>query len=87
LGIDSLLKDKYKNLLETIDKMMSSRKDFRPNCDQILAEVDTWALSLTKLKLVENLKFLRSNILPKSFHSFFIQTKFDELDEVFDTSY
>jgi methyltransferase-like protein len=43
---DSNLRDKYRCLLRIFNEMMSIKKEFRPDCDEILSTNDSWSLNL-----------------------------------------
>jgi serine/threonine protein kinase len=69
----SKLEMKFSSLEELYSRMTSFQTKYRPNCDEILSQKESWTLSTTEIKdiISEQIK-----ILPKdSFEYFFINTK------------
>ncbi len=55
--------------------MTSSRKNKRPNCDEILVQKHLWSLNLTELKNDSEFKINEMIFSDHIFHSHFIKTK------------
>jgi hypothetical protein len=55
--------------------MLSTQKNIRPNCDQILCERNSWALSLKELEKDSEFEFKRKESLEENFHLYFIRMK------------
>jgi hypothetical protein len=56
--------------------MLNTQKNIRPNCDQILSERNSWALSLKELEKDNEFEFKRKESLEENFHLNFIRMKF-----------
>jgi hypothetical protein len=77
---NNLLKDKYKNIIQCIQDMVSANKNFRPHCQQLLNNKSLWALDMNQLKEViinEKLNGLTVTemSIEQNFFKYFIQTK------------
>jgi len=60
---------------EIVEKMVSQKKDIRPNCSQILKEKKSWALDLQQLRKVAEIQLNELKPSDESFYSTFIQIK------------
>jgi hypothetical protein len=49
---NDLLKNKYKNIIQCIQDMLSANKNLRPDCEQLLNNKSLWALDMNQLKEV-----------------------------------
>ncbi len=47
---NSLLKDKYKNVIKCITQMVSAKSKQRPTCEQLINNKSLWALNMTEMK-------------------------------------
>jgi len=70
------LETKYSNLFDLIERMIAVRINKRPNCEQILNNKSSWALSLDELR-GKHTKISSTEIktIEENFHLYFIQTK------------
>ncbi len=75
IGESSKLKDKYLNLFELIERMTSSLKNRRPNCDEIFLQKNLWSLNLTELQNDSEFKSKEMQFSDNIFHSNFIKIK------------
>ncbi len=76
---NNLLKDKYKNVIQCIQDMLSANKNSRPDCEQLLNNKSLWALDMNQLKEViinEELNGLITEMpIEQNFCKYFIKTK------------
>ncbi len=77
---NNLLKDKYKNIIQCIQDMVSSNKNLRPDCEQLLNNKSLWALDMNELKEViinEELSgiTITEHSIEQNFCKYFIETK------------
>jgi hypothetical protein len=74
---NNLLKDKYKNVIQCIQDMVSANKNSRPDCEQLLNNKSLWALSVTDIqndlmfKKFKNLSISES-LIENNFCNYFI---------------
>jgi vacuolar-type H+-ATPase subunit D/Vma8 len=47
---NSLLNEKYNNVIKSIRDMMSTMKSMRPTCEQLLNNKSQWALSMSDIQ-------------------------------------
>jgi hypothetical protein len=77
---NNLLKDKYKNVIQCIQDMVSANKNSRPDCEQLLNNKSLWALSVTDIqndlmfKKFKNLSISES-LIENNFCNYFIKMK------------
>ncbi len=77
---NSLLKNKYNNIIQCIQDMVSSNKNSRPDCQQLLNSKSLWALDMNELKEViinEELSgiTITEHSIEQNFCKYFIETK------------
>jgi len=77
IGENTELETKYENLFELTENMTAKKMSKRPNCDKILYERNSWALSLSELMRTKDFKTPLEDIktIEESFHKFFIKIK------------
>ncbi len=75
IGEGSKLENKYLNLFELSERMTSSLKNRRPNCDEILLQKHLWSLNLTELQNDSEFKSKEMQFTDNTFHSNFIKMK------------
>jgi serine/threonine protein kinase len=69
----SMLEMKFSSLEELYSRMISTERKYRPYCDEILSQKESWTLSTTANK---DIIFEQIEILPKdSFEYYFINAK------------
>ncbi len=77
---NSLLKEKYNNVIKSICDMMSPMKTMRPTCEQLLNNKSLWALSMSHIqndlmfKKFKNLSISES-LMKNNFCNYFIKMK------------
>ncbi len=77
---NSLLNEKYKNVIKLIHEMMSSIKSKRPTCEQLLNNKSLWALSVSDIQndsmfeKFNNLSISES-LMKNNFCNYFIKMK------------
>jgi hypothetical protein len=77
---NSLLNEKYNNVIESICDMMSTMKSMRPTCEQLLNNKSQWALSISDIqndlmfKKFKNLSISES-LIKNNFCNYFIKIK------------
>ncbi len=77
---NSLLKEKYNNVIKSICDMMSPMKTIRPTCEQLLNNKSLWALSVTDTQndlMLEKFKNLSisESLIENNFCNYFIKMK------------
>ncbi len=75
IGEGSKLENKYLKLFELSERMTSSLKNRRPNCDEILFEKHLWSLNLTELQNDSEFKSKEMQFSDNIFYSHFIKMK------------
>jgi hypothetical protein len=75
---DLQLQEKCENLFKLNRKMKIENPVLRPNCETILSEKNSWALSLRDIENDDNFEEFNNQSLDieKSFSSYFISKKF-----------
>ncbi len=77
---NSLLDEKYNNVIKSICDMMSAKKSMRPTCEQLLNNKSQWALSVSDIqndlmfKKLKNLSISES-LIENNFCKTFIKLK------------
>jgi hypothetical protein len=77
---NSLLKEKYNNVVKSICDMMSPMKTMRPTCEQLLNNKSLWALNMSDIqndlmfKKFKNLSISES-LMKNNFCDYFIKMK------------
>ncbi len=77
---NSLLNEKYNNVIKSICEMMSAKKSVRPTCEQLLNNKSLWALSMSDIqndlmfKKFKNLSISES-LTKNNFCDYFIKMK------------
>ncbi len=77
---NSLLKEKYNNVIKSICDMMSPMKTMRPTCEQLLNNKSLWALNMSDIqndlmfKKFKNLSISES-LMKNNFCDYFIKMK------------
>ncbi len=77
---NSLLNEKYNNIIRSICDMMSPIKSMRPTCEQLLNNKSLWALSVSDIQndsMFEKLKNLSisESLMKNNFCNYFIKMK------------
>jgi hypothetical protein len=77
---NDLLKNKYKNIIQCIQDMLSANKNLRPDCEQLLNNKSLWALDMNQMKEViinEELSGLTITemSIEQNFCKYFMKTK------------
>ncbi len=77
---NSLLNEKYNNVIKSICEMMSLMKSKRPTCDQLLNNKSLWALSVSDIQndsMFEKFKNLSisESLMKNNFCNYFIKMK------------
>jgi hypothetical protein len=77
---NSLLNEKYNNIIKSICEMMSVMKIMRPTCKQLLNNKSQWALSMSDIQndsMFEKLKNLSisESLMKNNFCDYFIKMK------------
>ncbi len=75
IGKDTVLEKKYLKVFELCERMTLMHKQKRPNCDEILDERDSWALSFGQYEEFTDFLPKRTKFSEAVFHLFFVQTK------------
>ncbi len=75
IGNGSELKEKYLRLFELCEKMTSSQKYKRPDCEEILKDKNLWALSLSALESNTDFQSKRMKYSEDIFYLHFIEMK------------
>jgi hypothetical protein len=77
---NSLLKEKYNNVIKSICDMMSPMKTMRPTCEKLLNNKSLWALDMSHIqndlmfKKFKNLSISES-LMKNNFCNYFIKMK------------
>ncbi len=60
-------------------KRMKSEQEFRPNCEELLNQINSWSLSINEMEKYADLREIlnKSFSIEDNFHSVFIKKKFD----------
>jgi hypothetical protein len=77
---NSLLDEKYNNVIKLICEMSSARKIMRPNCEQLLNNNSQWALSMSDIQndsMFEKFKnqSKSESLMENNFCNYFIEMK------------
>jgi hypothetical protein len=80
---NSLLKEKYNNVIKSIRDMMSAMTCMRPTCEQLLNNKSQWALSVSDIQNDSMLKKFKNLSISESFFTRFIKLKLKNLKEDF----
>ena len=80
---NSLLKEKYNNVIKSIRDMMSAMTCMRPTCEQLLNNKSQWALSVSDIQNDSMFKKFKNLSISESFFTRFIKLKLKNLKEDF----
>jgi hypothetical protein len=80
---NSLLNEKYKNVIKSICDMMSPIKSMRPTCEQLLNKKSLWALSMSDIQNDLMFKKFKNLSISESFFTRFLKLKLKNSKEDF----
>ena len=80
---NSLLNEKYNNVIKSICEMMLPIKNMRPTCEQLLNNKSLWALSMSDIQNDSMFKKFKNLSISESFFTRFLKLKLKNSKEDF----